>query len=83
MIEISQHDLVARFEFASDRTAHRISERGHVKAEDHFVRVAAEEVSHCRTRARDHRVGISAGLVGTARVRVISAEIVMMASMTR
>jgi len=76
MVEQREHDLVARSEFASEGAAHGEGQRGHVRTEDDFIRIAIQEIAHGRARFRDHAVGIAAGLVSAARVGIVARQII-------
>ena len=81
MIEARDYDFVARAKLAvayrsANGAAHGVGERGHVGAEDDFVRGAVQEVGHGASGFGDHGVGVAAGGVGSAGVGVVAAEVV-------
>src|SRR6266567_3793621 len=75
MVEMSEQDFVSWPEFASNGAADRKRQRSHVRTEDDLVRITAEKVGHCRTGAGNHLVGVAAGVVRPAGVRVVGAEV--------
>ena len=76
VIKMGEHDFVPRAEFAPDGAAHGEGQRSHVGSEDDLVRVAAQEVRHGRTCARNHRVGVAAGRVSATSVGVVAFQII-------
>ena len=71
-----EQDFVSRAKLPADGAADRKCQRSHIGTEDDFVRIAAEKVSHRGTGAGDYLVGVAAGGVSPAGVRVIAAQVV-------
>ena len=73
---MSEQNLVAGSEFAADGAADGEGQRGHVGAEDHFIRVAAEEIRHGGAGFGDNGVGAAAGGVSAAGVGVRVRQVI-------
>ena len=75
VVEPCHDDLVSFTPLTRDGPGEREVERGHVGAEDHLVRRAAEEGSGGQPRVGDEPLGAPAGLVRAADVRVRLAQV--------
>ncbi len=76
VIETSDHDFVARLQFAANGAGNRIGQGGHVRTEGDFVGAAVQEVGHGGAGFGNHGVGVAAGRVGSAGVGVVASKIV-------
>ena len=72
VIEMGQHDFVARTKLTSDGAADGVGERGHVGTEDDFVRIATQKICHGGAGVIDDGVRAAAGGIGAAGVGVRS-----------
>ena len=75
VVELRDDDLVAGFPRPAGGARQREVQRRHVRAEDGFVRRAAEEVPGCHASLRDEPFGAPARLVWAADVRIRVAEV--------
>ena len=71
-----EHDFIPRTKLASNRAADGKSQRSHVRTENEFIRITAQEVRHRGTRARDYSVRAAAGRIGTASIGVAALQII-------
>jgi hypothetical protein len=76
MIQRSDHDLIARFQFPSDRTRNGKGQTGHVGTESNFISRAAEKVRHALPRSSAELIGQPAGFILAAAVRIAADEVV-------
>src|SRR3954468_24332965 len=76
MVEMSEQNLVARAEFASDGATDGEGQRGHVGAEDHLIRIAAEEVRHGGSSFGENGIGALAGGVCATGVGVRVLQVI-------
>ena len=73
---MGKQDFVARRKFASDSSAHREGERGHVGTKDNFIGRAVEEIPHGSAGGGDHLIRAAAGSESAASVGVVAAQII-------
>ena len=61
MVQCAHYNLVARFQFPSNRSRQRKRDGGHVLPENNFIAVAIKKIRHRRARRQDHFIGSPAG----------------------
>src|SRR5438105_3021925 len=76
MIEMGEHDFVARTKLTSDGAAHGVGERRHVWAEDDFIRIAAQKICHGSAGFIDNSICAAAGGIGATGVGVRLRQII-------
>src|SRR6266513_5001748 len=76
MVEMGHHEFIARTKLASEGAAHGVGKRRHVRAEDGFVRIAAQKICHSGAGVIDDRIGAAAGGVGAASVGIRCRQII-------
>src|SRR5712671_7361571 len=77
MIQRGYDDFISGRQLTADRAGQGERDGGHVLAEDDFIRVATEKISHRRAGGRNGRVVGTAGGKRTACVGVRGEKIIL------
>jgi hypothetical protein len=76
VIEASDYDLISWIQFAADRPADGKGQRGHICAEDDFLRITGKKISHGDPGAEKHRVGPLASGKEAVCVGIAGAQVI-------
>ena len=76
VIQPGQHNFVAGAELPGQRAAEMEGEGCHIVSKDHFVRVAAQQISHGLVGRSDHRIRAQAGFKAAVGVGIAPGQVV-------